>query len=91
MTVLLSAMLTACATSPANSPAVEPDPIIIYNSRIEKVCPPELLLAIPGRPMTPAGAIMRANDLALEWLAALAAHVTLIETRLSDAAGECPQ
>ena len=91
MTVLLCAMLTACATLPTEVPSVELDPVIVTTTRIEKVCPPELLLTIPDRPVTPAGAIMRANDLALDWLAALANHITLIETRLIDAAGECPK
>lgn len=91
MTVLLSAMLTACATLPAEPPAVEPDPITVTNSRIEKVCPPELLLAIPRSPEVPVGAILQANQLALEWFRQLAERASLLEMRLGDAATVCQQ
>ncbi|WP_159648129.1 hypothetical protein [Sphingorhabdus sp. 109] len=85
------AMMPACATLPDERPAVEHDPVILTNSKVEKVCPHELLLEVPGRPATPAGAIVKANELALGWLRDLGSYVTLIETRLIDAAGECPK
>ncbi len=54
------------------------------------ICPAELLLPRPAKPVPAAGAIMRGNEAALGFVAALGATVDLLLDRLTDAQAECP-
>ena len=84
-------MLTACAASPSE-PAnlLPPDPVIETRTVIERVCPAELRLALPARPVLPASARLDGNEAGLGWLAEMLARTGLIEDRIADAAKECP-
>jgi hypothetical protein len=88
--VLSSVMLTACATSGDSSRPVEPDPVIETKTTIIKLCPEELRLAIPEGPTRPAASVIKTSDAMLKYLAARFAREDLLESRLRDAAGACP-
>ena len=81
----LSAMLTACAT-PRAAP---PDPIVETRTVTRTICPAELLLPRPAKPIPAAGAIVKGNEAGLGFVAALGATVDLLLGRLTDAQAEC--
>lgn len=83
----MSATLTACAT-PRAAPSA---PIVETQTVTRTICPAELLLPRPAKPIPAAGAIVKGNEAGLGFVAALGATVDLLLGRLMDAAAECPK
>ena len=55
------------------------------------ICPAELLLPRPAKPIPAAGAIVQGNEAGLGFVAELGATVDLLLDRLTDASAECPK
>ena len=86
-----AATLNACAASTAERPQERPDPVIETRTEVVRICPPELLAALPPRPEPADGAELTGNQLGMDWLTATMARLGLVEDRLRDAAAQCAQ
>lgn len=85
-----AAMLTACAGSPGVKPVPRaPDPVVERELVTVRVCPPEVVAPIAGKPAPPAGAVIEGDSLGLGWIAALGRWGEALAGRLTDAAKQC--
>lgn len=85
------AMLSACGSSGNSRPQSAPDPVVVTRVEIQRVCPGELTAPLPGRPQPPVDAVVEGNPAGMSWVGALLAYLGLVEDRLADAAGQCPE
>ncbi len=83
-------MISACATSRATKPLPrDPDPIVETRTQTVRVCPPELLAALPARPARPAGGSLTGDKPTLDWVGALSRWGDSIAALFGDAAKQC--
>jgi hypothetical protein len=83
-------MLTACAASPADRPAIKPDPVIEQRTVVMTRCPAEIMAAIPAFEPPAPGFFLEAPADVLDWIGRHFAREQLLERRLTDAKGQCP-
>lgn len=83
--------LTACASSGANRPALEPDPVIKTERKVETVCPAALMQDDPAPVTLPSGAEVSGNREGLDYVAAHFRREFLLGSRLKDARADCPK
>lgn len=90
LTAFSLAILPACASSPGRPPRPAPDPVI--ERRVETVilCPDELRAPLPPAVALPDGAILRGNAEGLGFVNRRFRREELLESRLQDAAEQCP-
>lgn len=84
-----AAMLSACAASTTERVRAAPDPVIQTRTEVVRVCPAELTAALPPRPLPADDAVLTGNAGGMDYLAALLAHLGLVEDRLKDAGSAC--
>lgn len=83
-------MLTACGSAGKAPPdAAAPKAALTLQVDRIPVCPAELQLDMPARAQPPAGAILRANPDADDYLDAKDRREDLLEQRLAGAKAEC--
>lgn len=83
-------MLPACAHSPDNRPEAKPDPVIERTTEIVTVCPPEIMAEVPPSEPPLPGMVLEAAQPVLTWLGRHFARESLLEKRILDARGQCP-
>lgn len=82
--------LTACASAGKPSPDAAPPQVALEQTVTRLVvCPAELTLDVPPRAMPAAGAVLRVNPAADDYLDAKDAREDLLAARLADAKAEC--
>lgn len=82
-------MIGACATSPTKPLPRAADPVVEVRAVTERVCPAELLGAIPAKPKRPAGSEITADEPTLGWIGRLARWGEGLAARLADAQRQC--
>jgi hypothetical protein len=97
--VASAATIAACASSSANKPlATAPDPVVETRTVVRRECPPELLGAIPAKPVRPACGVGRETEscgaldgdaATLGWVGQLARWGDKLRLLLTDAAAQC--
>ena len=57
----------------------------------ETICPLELLLPVPPKPVPEDGAVLTGNEAGLRFVGALGGHSDDLADRIADALAECPK
>lgn len=85
--------MTACAASPARPvppPVVQAaDPVIVTRTIERLHCPGDLDQVPADQPAVPAGAVIKLNDPAKAWLAALTAWGEALRAQVLDSQAAC--